>query len=169
MKSVRHLRRQRARTDLTRPCKPCEFGRVDDRALHLQQKARAAVSRAIASGALIRQPCEVCGTQPAQAHHDSYYPDKWLVVRWLCPKHHRAWHDENTPFWPTIYEFHPSDEASEPPRRGIYEGRRGRVPRPWLRKTTGNWYACVEGKQVRLGKDHDEAVLKLERLVAPGS
>src|SRR5690349_9971798 len=51
--------------------------------------------------------CEQCGAEPAQAHHDSYYPDRWLDVRWLCPNHHLEWHRENEPEWPSIFEFHP--------------------------------------------------------------
>lgn len=33
------------------------------------------------------QPCEVCGTTPAQRHHDDY--SKPLEIRWLCPVHHK--------------------------------------------------------------------------------
>jgi hypothetical protein len=79
-----------------------------DRSCHLQALAHAAVARALSRGQLTRQECEVCG-QEGQAHHDSYYPDKWLKVRWLCRARHRDWHDKNEPEWPTIYEFHPSD------------------------------------------------------------
>jgi hypothetical protein len=74
---------------------------MDDRAYHLQAKAHSAVAKALHNGELTRQPCEVCGGK-AQAHHDSYYPDQWLSVRWLCPKHHKDWHDQNEPVWPTI-------------------------------------------------------------------
>lgn len=49
--------------------------------------ARTAVSNAIRDGRLIRQPCEVCGSVKAQAHHDDY--TKPLDVRWLCFKDHR--------------------------------------------------------------------------------
>jgi hypothetical protein len=56
-------------------------------------KARNAVSNAIRDGRLLRQPCEVCG-QKAQAHHHDY--SKPLDVQWLCFKHHRAEHGQET-------------------------------------------------------------------------
>lgn len=49
-----------------------------------------AVSNAIRSGKLVRQPCEKCGEVKSQAHHDDY--SKPLSVRWLCVKHHREHH-----------------------------------------------------------------------------
>jgi hypothetical protein len=52
--------------------------------------ANDAVGRAIKAGTLEREPCEVCGRTPAQAHHDDY--DKPLDVRWLCSAHHSAHH-----------------------------------------------------------------------------
>lgn len=117
-------------------------------------------------------PCEVCGGK-AQAHHDSYYPDKWICVRWLCPKHHRHWHDHNEPHWPSIFEFHPTDhyenhsqsEDRGAVRHGFYTGKRGRAPRPWLRKNEAVWYICMKGKQIRLGKDREEAIRECHRLV----
>lgn len=49
--------------------------------------ARAAVYRALERGELVKQPCEVCGTELAvQAHHDDYA--RPLEVRWLCRRHH---------------------------------------------------------------------------------
>ena len=59
------------------------------------QKIRAhnMVSRAVRAGALVRQPCEHCGsTESIEAHHEDY--DKPLDVMWLCPRCHRrqdAW------------------------------------------------------------------------------
>ena len=52
--------------------------------------ARANARHAIRSGKLARQPCEQCGTEPAQAHHDDY--SQPLNVRWLCRHHHREHH-----------------------------------------------------------------------------
>ena len=50
------------------------------------------VNNAIRDGRLLRQPCESCGEERAQGHHDDY--SKPLEVRWLCVKchasHHRA-------------------------------------------------------------------------------
>ena len=84
---------------------------MDDRAYHLQCQAHRAVAHALEIAGIARQPCEVCGGH-AQAHHDSYYPERWLDVRWLCAKHHKEWHDANEPEWPTIYEYHPSDQLT---------------------------------------------------------
>ena len=53
-------------------------------------EARAIISRLIRRGKLFRKPCEVCGANMAQAHHDDY--SKPLEVRWLCRYHHREVH-----------------------------------------------------------------------------
>ena len=51
-------------------------------------KARKMVHEAVQSGKLVREPCEVCGSEEdVQAHHEDY--SKPLDVRWLCPEHHR--------------------------------------------------------------------------------
>jgi hypothetical protein len=53
-----------------------------------KNRARAMVGREVKAGRLIRQPCEVCGTnERVQAHHDDY--SKPLEVRWMCFKCHR--------------------------------------------------------------------------------
>lgn len=54
-------------------------------------RARQSVLRAVAAGSLVRQPCEVCGTdERVQAHHDDY--SRPLDVRWLCTQHHAEQH-----------------------------------------------------------------------------
>lgn len=66
------------------------------RAWRKQDKRRAsahsAVARAIKSGELVRQPCEVCSKPKTVGHHDDY--DKPLDVRWLCQachvQHHKS-------------------------------------------------------------------------------
>ena len=56
-------------------------------------KARAAVNNAIASGRLLRQPCEECGASKAEAHHyKGHQPDHYLAIRWLCRAHHKVAH-----------------------------------------------------------------------------
>jgi hypothetical protein len=56
------------------------------------ERTRAAylTSNAIRDGRLVRQPCEVCGSEAVEAHHDDY--SKPLAVRWLCRKHHLEHH-----------------------------------------------------------------------------
>lgn len=52
--------------------------------------AHLAIQRAIRSGELVPQPCENCGAEKAEAHHDDY--KNQLDVRWLCHGCHMAWH-----------------------------------------------------------------------------
>lgn len=61
----------------------------------VKKAATTAVNNAVRDGRLARQPCEVCGKQKAQAHHDDY--SKPLDVRWLCTTHHAEWHKHNVP------------------------------------------------------------------------
>ena len=53
-------------------------------------KAHSIVNYAIKSEKLFREPCEVCGKEKVDAHHDDYA--KPLNVRWLCSIHHHQWH-----------------------------------------------------------------------------
>lgn len=55
-----------------------------------KERARRSVKWAIDSGALTREPCEVCGSIVVDGHHDDY--SKPLVVRWLCKRHHGEVH-----------------------------------------------------------------------------
>ena len=41
-------------------------------------------------GKLERQPCQVCGNQNSQMHHDNYQEP--LQVKWLCREHHLEFH-----------------------------------------------------------------------------
>jgi hypothetical protein len=77
-------------------CLPCK--RVEDRerrkdpgARHREQ-ARKAVSSAVHSGMLEREPCLFCGSADSQAHHHSYRSMDWLNITWLCQKHHYLAH-----------------------------------------------------------------------------
>lgn len=57
----------------------------------LTAAAHRAVTKARARGALVPQPCEVCGsTKRIDAHHEDYA--KPLDVRWLCHRHHAQRH-----------------------------------------------------------------------------
>ena len=60
--------------------------------------AHLAVRRALASGALARQSCEVCGKAAVDAHHDRY--DEPLNVRWLCRSHHVKLHHYGEDMFP---------------------------------------------------------------------
>ena len=57
-----------------------------------KRRAQKVVARAIKRGALVRQPCIICGHAPAHAHHEDY--TKPLDVTWLCMKHHMDRHQE---------------------------------------------------------------------------
>lgn len=72
--------------------------RVKSRNEPCKVAAHNAVRSAMASGALVRQPCEVCGRAKTDAHHDDY--TKPLAVRWLCRSHHAEWHANNDPIRP---------------------------------------------------------------------
>jgi hypothetical protein len=66
--------------------------RVDGSTPRERENARRRASRAIARGELVPEPCEVCGDEPTEAHHDDYA--KPLEVRWLCGPHHDERHRE---------------------------------------------------------------------------
>jgi hypothetical protein len=56
--------------------------------------AHAALRSALKRGLLERLPCEICGAEPADGHHDDY--DIPLRVRWLCRAHHKAVHRDDS-------------------------------------------------------------------------
>lgn len=55
-----------------------------------KRKAQWAVNNAVRDGKLSKAPCEVCGEEEVDGHHDDY--SKPLEVRWLCRVHHQAAH-----------------------------------------------------------------------------
>ena len=55
--------------------------------------ANHAVYLAIRRGDLVPQPCEFCGEDRVDAHHDDY--TKPFAIRWLCHAHHMAIHARN--------------------------------------------------------------------------
>ncbi len=57
--------------------------------------ATSKVQVALLNGSIQRQTCEICGAEPAEAHHDDY--NRPLEVRWLCREHHAQWHKNNKP------------------------------------------------------------------------
>jgi hypothetical protein len=52
--------------------------------------AHSATRSAIRKGLIARQPCGVCGAEPADAHHADHR--RPLDVQWLCRRHHRQHH-----------------------------------------------------------------------------
>lgn len=53
-------------------------------------KVYAKTHSALKKGLLIRCPCEVCGSEKAQAHHPDY--SQPLTIKWLCASHHKLEH-----------------------------------------------------------------------------
>lgn len=52
----------------------------------MKLRATKALNSAVARGLIKREPCEVCGEQRSEGHHDDY--SKPFDVRWLCRQHH---------------------------------------------------------------------------------
>ena len=76
-----------------------EYRRNNDQ-LWARKKARTGlannlINNAILRGDIERKPCEICGAEPTEAHHDDY--NKPLEVRWLCRECHSKWHRYNKP------------------------------------------------------------------------
>lgn len=49
-------------------------------------KAQRLIFSALRNKTLIKQPCEKCGCEKVEAHHEDY--SKPLEINWLCKKHH---------------------------------------------------------------------------------
>jgi hypothetical protein len=79
----------------------------------VKTKAVAQVNSAIAAGKLTRKPCEKCGAEKAEGHHDDYA--KPLEVRWLCRTHHRRWHKKHgeAPNACTVRHWTPPQEDTQ--------------------------------------------------------
>jgi hypothetical protein len=56
----------------------------------LARWAHVAFASALKRGLVQREPCEVCGAEPADAHHSDY--SRPLAVTYLCRRHHKAVH-----------------------------------------------------------------------------
>ena len=54
------------------------------------ERARSEAQYAMRTGRLVPQPCEECGAERVEAHHDDY--SRPLDVRWLCRRHHSYQH-----------------------------------------------------------------------------
>jgi hypothetical protein len=64
---------------------------------NLRHSSRQVFARAVNSGALLRQPCQVCGNSESEGHHPDYRLP--LAVDWLCRKHHREAHTGHSHTW----------------------------------------------------------------------
>ncbi len=69
--------------------------------------AHSKLNNAIRDGRLVRQPCQVCGSPKAEAHHTDYF--KPLDVKWLCRKHHLMEHGK-TPSEPVLMRSSAGDQ-----------------------------------------------------------
>ena len=68
-------------------------GRLKYRSKHPEKyKANSAVSNALRSGRLVKQPCQECGEEKVHGHHEDY--SKPLDVIWLCSNHHTELHKQ---------------------------------------------------------------------------
>ena len=65
-------------------------GGMSDEERKIRIKARSDLNHAVRDGRVIRMPCEVCGNEKSEAHHEDY--SKPLDVVWLCDKHHHEAH-----------------------------------------------------------------------------
>ena len=61
-----------------------------DETKQARHHARWLLRRAVASGRIVRQPCERCSATPTHAHHPDYA--KPLEVVWLCRTCHQREH-----------------------------------------------------------------------------
>jgi len=76
--------------DPERKKKMVEYSRSKRKRYPLKYAAWREVQGALIKGVLIRMPCEVCGHNVVEAHHDDY--SKPLEVKWLCRRHHKILH-----------------------------------------------------------------------------
>jgi hypothetical protein len=58
----------------------------------LQAKVYKEVGMAVKHGILNRMPCQICGNEKSEGHHEDY--SKALEVIWYCRKHHKERHDQ---------------------------------------------------------------------------
>jgi len=82
-------------------CLPCQMAflkkKYGDNPLRFRRAVSKYAANAKTRGFLRPGPCEMCGAEPAQMHHEDY--DKPLEVRWLCALHHRQQHPHPRGVW----------------------------------------------------------------------
>lgn len=79
--------------DPLRKEKVLEYQRTMRKRNPQKHTARYALAQAVKNGRIMRTPCEICGVEPAQAHHHDY--SQPLNVQWLCFHHHREIHGQS--------------------------------------------------------------------------
>ena len=57
---------------------------------HAKTLIYAEIKKKITSGEIVKKPCEVCGKEKTQGHHEDYSKPFDLV--WLCVRHHQDRH-----------------------------------------------------------------------------
>ena len=67
-----------------------DYYRAYDRERGYRPGPKHKVAARMAARILERKPCEVCGAEKVEAHHEDYY--KPLDVNWLCKRHHAERH-----------------------------------------------------------------------------
>lgn len=60
-----------------------------------KDNARSLLDAAVRRKEISITPCDVCGDDEVQAHHNDY--DKPLEIRWLCRLHHKAVDGSSSP------------------------------------------------------------------------
>lgn len=84
--------KQRRKTAKIPPDKKREYIRRHNQKHPEKRAARGILNNALRDGRLVRQPCEVCGDENSEGHHEDY--SKPLDVIWYCSKHHAERHVE---------------------------------------------------------------------------
>lgn len=120
-------------------CPPCrdEIRREHARKPEQQQKTatRRATARDIRLGRLVRRPCEVCGADEVQVHHENYADPAAIV--WLCRDDHWARHRSiKTPLAEWLAENRVRARWAPIERRAIEITRviRASDPLPWWQR-----------------------------------
>ncbi len=80
----------RARVNATH-CEQHRMSRLKALRKHADRtRARNMVQRSLRAGTITRKPCEECGMEDTEAHHEDY--SRPLDITWLCFTHHNARH-----------------------------------------------------------------------------
>ena len=103
MKSVNNARNAAIRADPEAWAKKLEYNKESAKRRREQRRdydrnrdplkkwARAKLRTNVARGKIVKLPCEKCGNQKSEGHHEDY--SKPLEVIWLCRKCHKDLHD----------------------------------------------------------------------------